>query len=115
VLLKWSRPPGPQIKIAFPETQSITEILSASDEQIILVMGPAGPSGPAGPGLTSTFEHIVTTTGTQNYILSRPSVAGIFFLNGLMQSPAYYTLSGATLTVPSLMGVQPGDVINFTY
>lgn len=114
MLLKWSRTPGPEIKIAFPSTQSVIEAYVAS-ETVILVMGPPGGPGPAGPGLTDTFEHIVTSPGQQDYILTRVAAAGILFLNGLMQSPQHYNLLGTALTIPSAMGVQPNDVINFTY
>jgi hypothetical protein len=63
----------------------------------------------------TTTEFIVSSAGEQQILLARPAIAGILSLNGLIQNPAYYALSERNLTVPTAMGVQPGDVITFTY
>lgn len=118
VLLKAFRPAGPALQFKFPtSTEIILDRSIGNQTQVILVMGPPGVAGVAGStaGTVETFIFPVTFVGVQNIVLNRPAAAGILFINGLMQNPAYYTLLNVNLTVPTDMGVQPGDVISFTY
>lgn len=115
MLLKADRIKGPKLRFELPNRpEVILAQMAQSNTQVILVMGPPGSTGPSG-GTAETIEYQVTNAGQQNIVLNRIATAGLLFLNGLMQSPSYYTLSGTNLTVPTNMGCVPGDVINFTY
>jgi hypothetical protein len=114
VLLKWSRPEFPALQIQFPQTEVMRLSIQNAESRIILATGPSGPPGPSGT-TASSIELEVSVPGQQQIILDRPVSSGLLFLNGLMQSPQYYILSGTNLTIPSQMGCMPLDVINFTY
>jgi exosortase/archaeosortase len=86
--------------------------------------GPQGPAGPAGaPGASGTntlvaFEQVATAPGAQTLTLPHSvATGGGYFLNinGVGQSVTGYTVSGATLSLPTALNIAAGDLIQFAF
>jgi hypothetical protein len=77
--------------------------------------GATGPPGELSAG--ATFETVALASGAQTFTLPSAVSAGwcLLCVNGLRQSETGYSVSGATLTLPSTLGVQAGDLISFDY
>lgn len=90
-------PPAP-INVAFTQAQGLP-----------------GPPGTIPVGVS--FETVALIDGAQVFTLPSPVGSGwcLLAINGLRQSVAAYSVTGAILTLPSALQVLAGDLISFDY
>lgn len=97
------------------EKTSIARPVTPNTKYTAGIVGPPGPAGTPGSNSLDTVVFDILTSGPQTLLLARPVIKGQFFLNGLLQDPSSYTISGNEILVPADMGCQPNDVIIFIY
>lgn len=83
------------------------------------IQGPRGIPGTGGgssslPGFKVFF---VTIAGAQTIPLDQAPLANTlrFFINGLEQGDIDYTLTGQTVTIPGSLGLEPDEILDFSY
>ena len=73
------------------------------------VIGPTGPQGPTWTPVTP-ISLIATQDGAQSLSIGNHTVA-LLYVNGLLEPPGSFTITGGTLQIPSAMQIIAGDTI----
>ena len=95
--------------------QAPAQAATLTVETFFSVPGPPGPIGPAGGGSSfATIEFTGVGAGQSVTLASPPGDLKILVINGLVESPVNYSISGANLIVPNGL-VWDGAACTFVY
>lgn len=82
---------------------------------VVTIVGSPGPAGPPGASGGASYlidEYTATSSGQQQRNYPQNCAAGTnVFINGLKQTPSSFTVSGNSITLPSELSIQVGDLI----
>lgn len=82
---------------------------------VIRIEGTPGPEGPAGASGGSAYlidEFTATSDGQQVRSYAQNCALGTnVYINGLKQTPNSFTVSGNSITLPTELNIEVGDII----
>jgi len=108
----------PSVSLSPQDTKTPVPITFASDASTVslavqaLMRGPQGASG----GLSNVDEFVATVGGTQTRTYeTAPSASTMVFINGLRQSGSSFSITNTSITLPSTLNIEIGDLIQVEY
>lgn len=102
------------------EVQVETTVLETGEIAVeIFEVGVQGPPGPPGSGAAATIHEqsvLITTSGPQTITLDFAPTAQLeWFINGIKNPTSLFVLTGTTITIAASVGLEPGDLLTFSY